>query len=339
VAKTIAVTLGIALALSIVAGCGDNETTPASGDAGRGGTSAAGSGAAGSGGAAGAPADASADLYGSFNVSFVPADPGTMSDARTSIIGKFSDGPTPNPEVWKVEREVDNCQLYVPDPVLCQPACGSSAACVHGNTCLQYPTATTVGTITLTGIGSSPIAIDPISNNYQPKSSAGVPYPPCSEGDTLTLAAAGGGKEGFEIAAKCIAPLVFDDALTLQKGQPLKLTWSAPGQPNLAKVGVKLDISHHGGSTGKVECEVPDTGSLELPATLVDRLIDLGVAGFPTIALTRKVVAAGSGRAKNVTFTNAAPIEQPVVIPGLVSCSEDTDCPSGQACQTNRACK
>jgi hypothetical protein len=333
--------VGIALAISIASGCGDDETTPASGHGGAAGTPAAVSGA-GAGAGAGVPADASAgddDLYGSFNVSFVPADPGSMSDARTSIIGKFSDGPTPSAEVWMVEREAESCQLYVPERVFCQPACDSSAACVHGNTCMLYPMATTVGTVTLTGVGASPIAMDPIANNYQPKSSASVPYPPCNEGDTLVLTAAGGGEAGFEISAKCIAPLEFDDDLTLQKGQPLKLTWSAPGQTNLARVGVKLDISHHGGSTGKIECEVADTGSLEIPAMLVDRLVELGTAGFPTIAVTRKVLAAGSGSAKNVALTIAAPIERPVVIPGLVSCSKDTDCSSGQSCQPNRACK
>jgi hypothetical protein len=262
-----------------------------------------------------------------------------VSDARTSIIGKLSDGPTPNPEVWMLEREADGCKLYVPEGVLCQPTCGATAACVHGNTCLPYPMATTAGTVTLTGIGSSPIVMDPIANNYQPKASASVPYPPCSEGDTLTLAAAGGGKGGFEISTKCIAPLEFDAELTLQKGQPLKLSWSAPGQPNLAMISVKLDISHHGGSTGKIECEVADTGSLEISAMLVDRLLDLGTAGFPTIALTREIVAAASGSAKYVTLTVASPIERPVVIPGLVSCSKDTECPMGQSCQTNRACK
>jgi Cys-rich repeat protein len=346
VPRTIATILGLALACSIGASCGDDKTTPATGDnggtggtpvAGKGGANAAGANAAGAS-AAGSGAD-DVDLYGSFNVSFVPADPDTMSEARTSIIGKVNDGPTPSPEVWTVENEANGCKLYLPKRVLCQPACGSAAACVGDGMCMPYPMATSVGTATLTGVGATPIAMDPIANNYQPKSSSSVPYPPCSEGDTLMLAAAGGGHAGFEISAKCIAPLTFAGPYTLQKDQALKLTWSAPGRADLATIGVKLDISHHGGSTGKVECEVADTGSLEVPAAFITRLLELGAAGFPTVSVTRKVVGAGSGKAKNVALTVAASVEQPVMIPGLVSCSEDTDCPSGQTCQTNRSCK
>ncbi|HET6337373.1 MAG TPA: hypothetical protein VFG30_29315 [Polyangiales bacterium] len=349
--RTIATILGFALACSIGAGCGDDETTPPTGDnggtggapvAGKAGSNAAGSNAAGAN-AAGANAAGSGaddlDLYGSFNVSFVPADPDTMSAARTSIIGKVNDGPTPSPEVWTVENEASGCKLYLPKRVLCQPACGSEAACGGDGMCIPYPKATGVGTATLTGVGATPIAMDPIADNYQPKSSSSVPYPPCSEGDTLKLAAAGGGHAAFEISAKCIAPLTFGGQYTLQKDQALKLTWSAPGRADLATIAVKLDISHHGGSTGKVECEVADTGSLEVPAAFISRLLELGAAGFPTVSVTRKVIGAGSGKAKNVTLTVAAPIELPVMIPGLVSCSEDTDCPSGQTCQTNRLCK
>lgn len=333
--------MGLALASIGGVSCGDDATAPAESNGGTGGKPAAGSGAGGenAAGAAGSATADDLDLYGGFTVSYVPAAPDTMSDARTSIIGKFNDGPTPSPQVWKVETEANGCKLSVPQRVLCQPACGSQAACAGDNTCLPYPMAIGVGTATLTGIGPTPITMEPIANNYQPKSSASVPYPPCSEGDSLMLAAAGGGHASIAIAAKCIAPLTFDGPYTIEKGKPLQLTWTAPGQPNLAKIGVKVDISHHGGATGMIECDVADTGSLEIPAMLVDRLVELGAAGFPTVTATRKVVAAGSGKTANLTLTIAAAVEQPVMIPGLVSCSEDTDCPSGQTCQPNRACK
>lgn len=347
--RTAATLLALVLALSFSAGCGgdDDGDAPAAGSGGggagagsggAGGSSGGASGSSGSSGNAGSSASTGAALYGSFVVSWVPADVETMSDARTSIIGKLYDGPTPNPDVWKVESEMNGCKLSVPEQVLCQPPCGSSGTCVATNMCAQYPKPMTAGTVTLTGIGASPIAMDPVANNYQPKASAGVPYPPCVEGDEVSLAA-GSGSDAIAIKAKCIAPLTFDGEYTLQKGQPLQLKWGAPGKADVAKIGVKLDISHHGGSTGKIECSVDDTGSLTIAAAQVDRLVELGAAGFPTVTLTRQVVAAGSGSSKDVTLTLAAAIERPVVIPGLVSCSEDTDCPSGQTCQSNRACK
>jgi hypothetical protein len=280
----------------------------------------------------GAPASEQGDVYGSLNVSFMPAVAETMSPARTAIIGKFADGPTPSVEVWSVEREADGCKLYVPKRVSCVPACGSAAACTGDDVCTPYPKPITVGTLTLSGIGSQPLALDAVANNYQPKAS--VTYPPCNEGDEVRLSTA-----AFAITARCIAPLQFDGTFMLQKGQPLQLRWGAAGQPTLAKIGVKLDISHHGGTTGKVECEVADSGSLDIPAAFVDALLELGYAGFPTVAVTRRVVAAGSGSGRNATLTIAAPVERPVEIPGLHSCSEDSDCPMPMTCQANRACK
>lgn len=340
--RTAATLLGLALAISPSAGCGgdDDSMTPTAGS-GASGASGGGAGAAGGGGGASGSAGStsgaggeSGALYGSFVVSWVPADAETMSDARTSILGKLYNGPTPSADAWKVESEMNGCKLSVPEQVLCQPACGSSGACVAGNMCMPYPKPVTAGTVTLNGIGSSPIAMDPVANNYQPKGSASVPYPPCSEGDAVSIAGT-----GFEVQAKCIAPLTFEGDYTLQKGQPLQLKWGVPGQSQLAKIGVKLDISHHGGSTGKIECEVADSGALTIAAAQIDRLVELGAAGFPTVTLTRQVIAAGSGKANDVTLTLASAVERPVMIPGLVSCSEDTDCPSGQKCQSNRACK
>jgi hypothetical protein len=343
--RTTVVAMARALTLSTViwlisacVACGDDggvsQAAPSGGKAGAAGVAGhSGESAAASGGAT-AP---SGQVYGNLNVSFVPHDEETMAAARTSILGSFKDGPTPSVEVWSVDREAGGCTLYVPNHVTCLPSCGSSAACTADDTCTPYPKATTVGTVTLSGIGEQAIAMEPIADNYQPKTS--VPYPPCNEGDAIGLSAAGGSHAAFEIAAKCIAPLQFDGTFTLRKGQPLQLEWSPPAQASLAKIDVKLDISHHGGSTGKVECEVADTGSLEIAATLVDALLDLGYAGFPTVSVTRKFVAAAGGNASNASLTIAAPVERPLQIPGLESCSENSDCSTGKTCQVDRTCK
>lgn len=326
------------------AGCSSDDERSADKDAGSGaGTGGAGAGGAdtagaGAGGVTAGPAD-DIDLYGSLNVTLEVAMAATMAAARTTVIGKIYDGPTPSPEVWATKTEANGCTLYVPNPVLCQPACGSAAACVKANTCTPYPKATSVGTITLTGLGSGSLTLDPVADNYQPKAGTNVPFPPCSEGTAIELAAAGGKHAAFKASAKCIPPLDFKGSYTLASGEPLKLTWGKPGQSDLAKIFVKIDVSHHGGTKGKIECEVADSGELEVPASLVDALVDLGVAGFPTVALTRRSSGAGSGKAKSMTLTIASPVELPLEIPGLKSCSGDTDCAASQTCQPDRTCK
>jgi hypothetical protein len=73
---------------------------------------------------------------------------------------------------------------------------------------------------------------------------------------------------------------------------------------------------------------------------MVDRLLELGVAGFPTIILTR--VASGSavsGGPENVDFIVQQYVERAVEIDGLVSCNDSKLCPEGQTCQSDLTCK
>ncbi|HKU37201.1 MAG TPA: hypothetical protein VJR89_03620 [Polyangiales bacterium] len=279
------------------------------------------------------------EVYGSFNITLVPPFEETMSPATTSVLGKVNDGPAPIAEAWKLEREAEGCRLYTPRILFCDPPCGSAGVCVRDDECAPHPQSTEVGTVTLKGVGATPIAMDVIAGNYQPKAGTSLPYPPCREGESVMLEAAGGTHPAFQISARCIAPLEFSGSVPYRRGEPLRLKWNAAGSGSDSTITVKVDLSHHGGSKGKIECEVADDGAHDIPAALADALVELGVAGFPTVALTRSSTAAGSGAASGVALTIAASQERPIEIPGLTSCSEDTDCASGQTCQTDRSCK
>ena len=91
-------------------------------------------------------------------------------------------------------------------------------------------------------------------------------------------------------------------SITLEKDKPLTLTWTAKGASADSTIHVHLDISHHGGTKGQIECDTADSGSLTIGASLVTQLVNLGVAGFPTVRLTRSSV--GSKRA---TFSTSWP--------------------------------
>ena len=330
----------------------ESEPDPAGRGGSTGSTEAGASAAAGNGGSAPGAAGSSAEkkantgLYGAFTLSLNTAREATEASmatpARTSFLGLVNDGEKPSPNSWVEEQSAGGCKLYTPVSPFCDPSCGSSAACVSDNMCVPYPKSQSVGTITLKGVGDAPVEMSPVgsSNNYQPKAGTSLPYPPCAESAELSLSVEGGMFEGFELKTKCIAPLEFQGPIKLLKATPLKLSWQAPSDPTLARIQVRLNISHHGGSRGEIRCDVEDNGTLELPATMVDRLLELGVAGFPTIILTR--VSAGgavSGGPENVEFLVQQYVERAVEIEGLVSCNDTQLCPEGQTCQSDLTCK
>jgi hypothetical protein len=119
----------------------------------------------------------------------------------------------------------------------------------------------------------------------------------------------------------------------LMKGQPLALRWTAQAATG-TRVHVLLDISQHGTSKGKIECDTADDGMLDVPTKLVDALVDLGISGFPTVLLTRE----SEGKSGNVVLNISAPYRSAVEIPGLTSCTEDSECPMGQKCLTDLKC-
>lgn len=267
-----------------------------------------------------------------------PATPGT-----TTLFGKLYDGPTPQTLVWETGTELGACRLLTPRVPFCSTPCGGSAACVEDETCQDYPTAVSAGEVTVSGVattgGETSVAMTPIANNYQPPAGTTLAYPAFAEGDAITLAAAGDMLAGFQIEASGVAQLELDaDELTLDPAADVQLGW-APAGAGDSTIAVKLDISHHAGTKGMIECETEDTGSLAIPAALVSELLDLGVAGYPTIIVTRASTGSTTTAAGRVDLVVSSQVERPVAIEGLVSCTDDTACPDGQTCGADLKCQ
>ncbi len=331
--------ISAALALSAllwgsVSACSKDDAGPLSGDA----TGAGGAAAGGTGG--GTNNGSTAALFGTFSVSLVEpvaANGDTPAvEGFTSIVGKVFDGPSPEATIWELSSEKDACRLLEPRVPFCDPACGT-AVCVEDGECQARPTSVALGAVTVSGVttdaGDTEFSMDPVANTYQPKATVHLPYPAFAPGESISIAAEGGESGPFSVEAKAIAPLeLSSDALELTHDAPLVLNWTAGDVPE-ARITVKLDISHHGGSQGKIECEAPDTGQLELDAALVSSLLDLGVAGFPTVIVTRK----SSGANGNVQLVVSSTIERAVEIEGLTSCNDDSDCADG-VCRADLTC-
>lgn len=287
-------------------------------------------------------------LVGTFQVRLVApveASPGVDPvPGFTTVYGKVYDGPTPATVIWEEVQKSGECTLLTPRVPFCNTPCGGSAACVDDDVCQAYPTARSVGLVTVTGLFSTDGPVDlemrPVSNNYQNPANVELAYPAFSEGQVIGLTAAGDLLPGFTVNAPGIAPLTLSDAeLRLVAGQPLSLSWGAPKDPAGSKILVKLDISHHGGTKGKIECEAADDGALEIPGAMIGQLLALGVAGFPSVTLTRRSVASTPIAVGRVDLAISADQDRAVLIDGLTSCTEDGDCSNGATCQPDLTCR
>jgi hypothetical protein len=277
------------------------------------------------------------ELTGDFAVRLTASNPATGASARTSVFGVVKDGVDPSPIQWHVTAEDGDCSLLEPEAPFCSTPCGGEAVCTAQDECSPYAKARDVGTVQLRGLGDGVVRMEPVAGKYMP-SGVTLPYPPCDEGDSVQLKAEGDDYPAFSLETSCIAPLEFDTVARLEPGRDVELKWGEPGEPDLARIEIKIDISHHGGAKGKFECDTADDASITIARALIDRLVELGVAGFPTIALTRIARSSSDDEPRAVTLSLVESVERPVEVPGITSCTDDKQCPAGQRCGTSLVC-
>jgi hypothetical protein len=88
-----------------------------------------------------------------------------------------------------------------------------------------------------------------------------------------------------------------------------------------------------------ISCDTADSGSLEIGGALITELLGLGVAGFPTIIVTRQAVGSATIAEGRIDLLLASSLEYAVQIDGLTSCTDDVDCSDGQTCQSDLTCQ
>ena len=285
----------------------------------------------------------SGEVVGSFTVKLVAAA-GAGTQGHTQIVGKVYDGVSPESIVWEEAISEAGCRLLTPRVPFCEEPCGGSAVCAEDNQCVKYPTAHAVGVVKVKGVrtdsGATEFTMKPIVNGYQPPEEIKLPFPAFAEGDTIQVEGVDADQSSFKIEAKGIAPLELTASeRSLERDKPLVIEWVAKGALSSARMLLRLDISHHGGSKGKIECDVDDNGKLQLPAGMIAMLLDLGVAGFPTVIMTRESLGKVELSYGVVALRIDSSVEAEVVIPGLISCTKNEDCPSGATCQSDLQCK
>ena len=287
-------------------------------------------------------------LVGAFQIQLIPASDGSGSipavEGHTTVYGKVFNGPTPETIEWEAQSTDGDCTLYTPHVPYCETPCGGAAACVADNTCQAYPRSQGLGTVTLAGVttadGATSFDMTPISNGYQPPASVSLPFDAFAAGDRIAIQTSGGDTVApFSVETRGIEPLSLTSTdFQLDGSRPITVAWTAGAEPS-ARISVKLDISHHGGSKGKILCDTADDGELVIGSELAGALRDLGVSGFPTIVVSRSATGSTAIRAGRVDLVTSSILEVPVTVPGLVSCNSDDDCPDGLTCQTDLSCQ
>jgi hypothetical protein len=326
--------VALALFVTLAVGCGGSPAGPAVSNKDAGGSGGAGGGSGGSGGDSqdvGADGMGDSDaVLGSFLIDLV-----TKAPAHAALLGIVKDGTQPQLIIWDDVATGGGCTLQAPRVPFCNPSCTNGLACIAGGQCVGYPTLQDVGTVTIKGIGSADLVINPVSLMY----SRDLPYPPTDEGAPIEVDATGGKLGPFTIKSTGIAPLAFAGPIPLESGKALSLTWTAPGMPELTRMQIKVDISHHGGTRGQILCDVPDDGALEIPEPLITKLISFGVAGFPSVTLSRVAIGWASVPGGRISLEVSSTAQVDVTIPGLISCTDTTSCPTGKTCQPDQSCK
>lgn len=299
---------------------------------------AAAGGSGGSGGSAGSGSDVDAS-----QLPYAPcsAESGVgeflidLGPDYTSVEGRVFDGI--NPSLVPTElAAAGECRLVTLPNLLCDPGCAvSTETCGTDNTCQPLPVAHDVGTVSVQGLARD-VEMTPNAStgNYRPGPPA-LPHPGFAPGATLHLSATGGDYVPFELWGWGISAFEAPaEPIAVDAGQPVTFTWTAPADAGPARVRAQLNINNHGSSNTWVECDFPDTGSAEIPATLVDALIAQGASGFPTISLSRRTATSAQLAPGCVQLLVSSSTALDVNLAGLVSCDDDdSQCPEGQTCK------
>jgi len=199
--------------------------------------------------------------------------------------------------LWEVTLSAGACVYLTPAMAgFCTPECTTEQYCDVDDVCQSYPVRQSAGTLTLTGL-TAPVTLEPTMDNFY--TASGTPTENLFEpGSMITLTAEGATLPAFDVSTTAVAPLApaIPCPLELIAGQDLTVTWDAATGGNLIRW--EMISAFHAGDGPMVLCEGPDTGSLVVPASIVDRyLIDR--TPYETMQLSRlqhAATGAGNGR-------------------------------------------
>jgi hypothetical protein len=252
-------------------------------------------------------------------------------ETQAGIDGAVADGVVPISVLEQIAADGD-CMLLRRNNPFCEPACDPGWACDFDGTCLPWPVAQDLGTVTLTGL-AGPVEMEPVfpGNTYFDTSMGAPLFEP---GALITLRMPGGVYGPATMHGVGFEPLApLDTEWSVGGGQDLLVHWQAPtGAIQRAQIALSLTIDLHGATPGTLRCAFEDDGEASVPAAILQTLIDTGVTGFPRGTLERHTedhTAAGAG-CMDLTVMSSTTVAVDVV--GYTPCTTDVECPEGMEC-------
>ena len=249
------------------------------------------------------------------------------------ISGSVSNGVVPVNILTEVQT-VGGCTIWRRENPFCDPSCESDETCDFDGTCIPYPAAQDLGSVTVSGLlQNSSMQPVPPSFSYFDTS---LPNPPWAPGALITLRTGGGAFDPVTlhgVAPAALQPVSLEWVIT--DDQPLAVAWDAPTAAVRTEVNLRLSVDQHGITPGSISCVFPDTGSAEVPAEIVHALLSLGITGFPAGDITRRTVdhadlSGGGGGCVELMATSSHFAR--VSVTGYTPCNFDQECPEGQTC-------
>lgn len=266
---------------------------------------------------------------------------------RVSLQAKFSsfegsqaNGVVPShvPNVAKTEGD---CTLYRPPNLSCDPPCGPNERCNREGKCIPAPRNQDLGKVYVRGM-SKDLDVSAQQPGFHYVNEGTLPHPVTDVSQEVQLFVSGGPGGPLALHAHGISALELGvERVEIESNKNLDLTWTAAKDADRTKMVISLNVNNHGVAASWISCVVPDSGKFSLSASLITELLDAGVSGFPSLEFNRMSVDSIAIPGENdacLEFAVQSPRTIDVVVPGVVSCNEDEDCPEGQSCQDDLTC-
>ena len=245
------------------------------------------------------------------------------------VQGSVSSGVLPA-AVPDLDTEIGECRLNKRRTLSCLPACVAGETCGEDGDCIPYPAPLSAGEVNILGLtkATSMIAQAPSYLYFAP----GANNPPYAPGSEITLIASGSTVPAFNLFGVGSEPLTESPTWTIQEEQDLELTWPASDASGDTTVLVEVTVDQHGASPLSLSCEFPDTGHATVPASMIDRLLQAGISGFPNGRITRRTVDHVEVEQGCIELAVGSPRPAEIVVAGHTPCNGPEDCPEGQHC-------
>ncbi len=251
-------------------------------------------------------------------------------DSYSAVYGEVSDGVVPNTVLTEVA--VDGaCRLMRTENPYCDPPCSAGETCDLDSTCIAYPSTQDLGTVSVSGLVEA-VAMEPVSPGFSYFDTS-LPHPIYTDEQVIELTTSGATLDPFVLHGVGFDVLTLDTASwTVAEHTSVPLAWAGAAKDTQTEVFVELNIDQHGTSPLTVWCVFEDTGSAEIPATVIDALLDAGVTGYPSGRVTRRTVDSTTAGDGCVDLTVASPVGASIDVAGYTPCTSDLDCPPNQSC-------